>query len=60
VYLKPLNVPTQLWKGIAIDFLSMEPVTISYYELIPSYYKLIGEGFHNISIDKLLVIAYIL
>jgi len=53
----PLNVPTQPWESIAIDFLSMEPVTIPYFELIPSYHKLKGEGSHNISFDKILVIS---
>jgi len=56
-YLIPLNVPTQPWESIAMDFLSIEPVTIPYYELIPGYHKLKGEGSHNISFDKLLVIS---
>jgi len=56
-YLIPLNVPTQPWESIAMDFLSMEPVTIPCSELIPGYYKLKGEGSHNISFDKLLVIS---
>ena len=56
-YLTPLNVPTQPWEGIAMDFLSMEPVTISCSKLIPDYHKLKGERFHNISFDKLLVIS---
>jgi len=56
-YLTLLNVPTQPWKSIAMDFLSMEPVTIPCSELIPGYYKLKGEGSHNISFDKLLIIS---
>jgi len=40
-----------------MDFLSMEPVTIPCSELIPGYHKLKGEGSHNISFDKLLVIS---
>jgi len=35
----------------------MEPITIPYSELISGYYKLKGEGSHNISFDKLLVIS---
>ena len=42
-------------ESIAIDFLSIEPLTIPYSKLIPSYHKLKGEGSHNISFDKLLV-----
>jgi len=57
-YLTPLNVPTQPWKSIAMDFLSMEPVPIPCSELISGYHKLKGEGSHNISFDKLLVISY--
>jgi len=56
-YLTPLNVPTQPWESIAMDFLSIEPVTVSCSELITVYYKLKGEGSHNISFDKLLVIS---
>jgi len=40
-----------------MDFLSMEPVTIPCSELISGYPKLKGEGSHNISFDKLLVIS---
>jgi len=40
-----------------MDFLSMEPITIPYSELIHGYYKLKGEGSHNISFDKSLVIS---
>jgi len=40
-----------------MDFLSMEPVTIPCSELIPGYHKLKGEGSHNISFEKLLVIS---
>jgi len=40
-----------------MDFLSIEPVTISYSELIPAYHKLKGEGSQNISFDKVLVIS---
>jgi len=56
-YLTPLNVPTQPWESIAMDFLSMEPVTISCSELITGYHKLKGVRSHNISFDKLLVIS---
>jgi len=56
-YLILLNVPTRPWEGIAMDFLSIEPVTIPCSELIPSYHKLKGEGSHNISFGKLLVIS---
>jgi len=56
-YLTLLNVPTQQWESIAIDFLSMEHVTIPCSELIPGYHKLKGAGSHNISLDKLLVIS---
>jgi len=40
-----------------MDFLSMEPVTIPCSELIAGYHKLKGEGSHNISFDKILVIS---
>jgi len=40
-----------------MDFLSMEPVTISCSELIPGYHNLKGEGSHNITFNKLLVIS---
>ena len=40
-----------------MDFLSMESITIPCSELIPDYHKLKGEGSHNISFDKLLVIS---
>jgi len=56
-YLTPLNIPTQPWESIAMDFLSIEPVTIPCSELIPCYHKLKGEGSHNISFDKLLIIS---
>jgi len=56
-YLTPLNVATQPWEIIAVDFLSMEPVTHPCSELIPSYHTLKGEESHNISFDKLLVIS---
>ena len=56
-YLTPLNVLTQPWESIAMDFVSREPVTIPCSELIPGYYKLKGEGSHNISFAKLLVIS---
>jgi len=36
----------------------MEPVPILGSEIIPSYHKGKGEGSHNISFDKLLVISY--
>jgi len=57
VYLTPIYVITQPWESIAIDFLSIEPITILYSELIPGCHKLKGEGSHNISFDKLLVIS---
>jgi len=56
-YLTPLNVPTQPWEYIALDFLSMEHFNIPCSELIPCYHKLKGEGSHNISFDKPLVIS---
>ena len=40
-----------------MNFLSIEPITIPCSELIPGYHKLTGEGSHNISFDKLLVIS---
>jgi len=40
-----------------MDFLSIEPVTITCSELILNYYKLKREESHNISFDKLVVIS---